>query len=77
VCSFSHRQRRIFYTEADMHWTTLVQRCRSTNSLLADEIAAEFQRLERELEMTRGLLKKATDPNPFHEPRKRFSTSQD
>jgi len=29
------------------HYTTLVQRCRSTNSLLADEINLEFQRLER------------------------------
>lgn len=28
------------------HHTTLVQRCRATNSLLADEIEAEFRRLE-------------------------------
>jgi hypothetical protein len=30
------------------HHTTLVQRCRTTNSLLADELAAEFRRLENE-----------------------------
>lgn len=30
------------------HYTTLVQRCRFTNSLLADEIASEFRRLENE-----------------------------
>ena len=30
------------------HHTTLVQRCRATNSLLADELAAEFRRLENE-----------------------------
>lgn len=29
-----------------VHYTTLVQRCRATNSLLADEIEAEFRRLE-------------------------------
>lgn len=28
------------------HYTTLVQRCRQTNSLLADEIDQEFRRLE-------------------------------
>lgn len=32
------------------HYTTLVQRCRQTNSLLADEIDAEFRRLERVIE---------------------------
>lgn len=36
------------------HYTTLVQRCRSTNSLLADEIDGEFRRLERELEDARA-----------------------
>lgn len=29
------------------HHTTLVHRCRATNSLLADEIEQEFNRLER------------------------------
>lgn len=29
------------------HYTTLVQRCRATNSLLADEIEREFHRIER------------------------------
>lgn len=38
---------RIF-EEAMTHYSTLVQRCRSTNSLLADEIDAEYLRLERE-----------------------------
>lgn len=32
------------------HYTTLVQRCRATNSLLADELEAEFRRLERKAE---------------------------
>jgi hypothetical protein len=35
------------------HFTTLVQRCRATNSLLADEIAAEFRRLEGERDSER------------------------
>lgn len=30
------------------HHTTLVQRCRKTNSLLADEFAAAFRQLENE-----------------------------
>lgn len=30
------------------HYTTLVQRCRSTNSLLADDMEKAFRRLERE-----------------------------
>lgn len=29
------------------HYTTLVQRCRATNSLLADEIDAEFRRVDQ------------------------------
>jgi hypothetical protein len=29
------------------HYTTLVQRCRATNTLLADEFATECERLER------------------------------
>lgn len=29
------------------HYSTLIQRCRATNSLLADELSDEFQRLER------------------------------
>lgn len=32
------------------HYSTLVQRCRSTNSLLADELNAEFRRLENKAE---------------------------
>lgn len=30
------------------HWTTLVQRCRSTNSLLADDMDRAFRQLENE-----------------------------
>jgi hypothetical protein len=30
------------------HHSTLVQRCRSTNSLLADELEREFSRLEND-----------------------------
>lgn len=30
------------------HHTTLVQRCRATNSLLADDLEKEFRRLENE-----------------------------
>lgn len=35
------------------HHTTLVQRCRATNSMLADELAAEFRRLENERDSER------------------------
>jgi hypothetical protein len=35
------------------HYTTLVLRCRATNSLLADELDAEFRRQEREIENLR------------------------
>ena len=41
------------------HYTTLVQRCRSTNSLLADEIDAECRRLERERDGEREARHKA------------------
>lgn len=44
------------------HYTTLVQRCRSTNSLLADDIATEFQRLDRE---NRALRSALSDARPF------------
>ena len=40
------------------HYTTLVQRCRQTNSLLADEIDAEFRRLERERDSERDAREK-------------------
>lgn len=35
------------------HYTTLVQRCRATNALLADEIDAEFRRMEGERDSER------------------------
>jgi hypothetical protein len=31
------------------HYTTLIQRCRQTNSLLADELDREFLRMENNL----------------------------
>lgn len=40
-----------------MHYTTFIQRCRGTNSLLADELDAEFRRLERALEVRSKALK--------------------
>lgn len=40
------------------HHTTLVQRCRTTNSLLADDLAAEFRRLENERDAARLSLQK-------------------
>lgn len=39
------------------HYTTLVQRCRSTNSLLADEIDAEFRRVEANARSWESMLK--------------------
>jgi uncharacterized protein YPO0396 len=42
------------------HYTTLVQRCRRTNSLLADEIDAEFRKLEQANdELVRGMTEMA------------------
>lgn len=41
------------------HHTTLVQRCRITNSLLADEMEKEFKRLERERDGEREAREKA------------------
>lgn len=41
------------------HYSTLVQSCRSTNSLLADEIDAEFRRLERERDGEREAREKS------------------
>lgn len=32
------------------HYTTLIQRCRGTNSLLADELEKEFRRLENRVQ---------------------------
>lgn len=43
------------------HHTTLVQRCRRTNSLLADELSEEFSRLEREIESLKGDVQNAFD----------------
>lgn len=40
------------------HHTTLVQRCRTTNSLLADDIEREFRRLENERDDARFSLQK-------------------
>lgn len=41
------------------HHTTLVQRCRITNSLLADEMEKEFKRLERERDGEREAREKS------------------
>lgn len=44
-----------------IHYTALVQRCRQTNSPLADEIGDEFRRLERERDSERDAREKMDD----------------
>lgn len=43
------------------HYTTLVQRCRATNSLLADDLATEFERMERRPPALKGLREVLND----------------
>lgn len=43
------------------HYSTLIQRCRATNSLLADELSDEFDRIERARLDARIALKNLAD----------------
>lgn len=59
------------------HYSTLIQRCRSTNSLLADELSDEFHRLETDRLALRlaveGLLDTGENFSPQAEDRARHA----